>query len=294
MRKNVKKFALHAAGLAAVAAVAFASLSGNGAGSAHADPARAGQHLTKAAPGALPSPTLQEGARGEAVKDLQTRLNKHGHRLDVDGIYGPATKAAVQDLQRKHRLAVDGIAGPQTWAALKDTKTSKPQTSAPTGAALRNKIVSVARSQVTPKGSNPEDTGACNKYFAYSVAPASACADVPWCAAFAGWTWHQAGVTVRDHTLVARAIGKWGKEQGLFHNRTGYTPKPGDLAIYGPPNGSTGGHVAVVVAVHSNGTIDTVDGNYSDKVTLVERLNPSKATDGEDQHISGYVSPPGA
>ncbi|MFI8504863.1 peptidoglycan-binding protein [Streptomyces sp. NPDC085524] len=122
MRKNVKKLALHAAGLAAVAAVAFASLGSNGIGSAHADAARPGQHLASAGRGAIALPTLQEGARGENVKDLQRQLNKNGHRLDVDGIFGPRTKAAVQDLQRTHHLPVDGIAGPQTWAALKDAK----------------------------------------------------------------------------------------------------------------------------------------------------------------------------
>ncbi|MEV4191258.1 peptidoglycan-binding domain-containing protein [Streptomyces toxytricini] len=149
MRKNVKKIALHAAGLAAIAAIAFASLGGNGTGTAHADPAKPGQHLTKAAPGAIASPTLQEGARGEAVKDLQRRLNKHGHRLDVDGIYGPLTKAAVQDLQRKHRLDVDGIAGPRTWAALKDTK-NKPAPAPSTKPGTRGYQLQFTKNQQNP------------------------------------------------------------------------------------------------------------------------------------------------
>ncbi|MEV4191260.1 peptidoglycan-binding protein [Streptomyces toxytricini] len=292
MRKNVKKLALHAAGLAAVAAVAFASLSTNGTGSAHAE-ARPGQHLTKSA---AATANLREGSRGEAVKNLQRELNKHGHRLAVDGIYGPLTKAAVKDFQRKHRLTADGIAGPQTRAALQNTggTATKPQP-APTASALRNKIVSVARSQVTPKGGRPESSGACNKYFAYSDAGRLSCGQVPWCAAFAEWTWHQAGVSrVPDHTLAARGIGKWGKDNGLFHDRAGYTPKPGDLVIYGRPDGGTPGHVGVVVAVHANGTIDTVDGNYSDKVTLVPGLNPATATGNGGNRISGYVSPPGA
>ncbi|MFD9474935.1 peptidoglycan-binding domain-containing protein [Streptomyces goshikiensis] len=115
MRKNVKKLALHAAGLAAVAAVAFASLGGNGITSAHAETARPGQHLTDR------MADLREGSRGQAVKNLQQQLNQRGHRLAVDGVFGPLTENAVKDFQRAHRLSADGIAGPS------------PALSAPTG-----------------------------------------------------------------------------------------------------------------------------------------------------------------
>lgn len=53
---------------------------------------------------------------GEAwVKSIQTKLNKVGYKLTVDGQDGPATQAAVKDFQSKHGLTpVDGIAGPIT------------------------------------------------------------------------------------------------------------------------------------------------------------------------------------
>ncbi len=282
---------------AALAALALVSV-----GVANADTIRPAQyaqyaqHLTGADRGAAASPNLREGARGDAVKALQRQLVERGYQLDVDGIFGPVTKAAVEDFQRTHRLEADGIVGPRTRAALKDGngKTTTPRPPAPAASVLRNKIVSVAHGRLTPKGSHPENTGACNEYFAYSTVGHGSCEQTSWCAAFAEWTWHQAGVTsVPDHTLAARGIGKWGKDHGLFHDRTRYTPKPGDLVIYGPPDGNVPGHVGVVVAVHANGAIDTIDGNYSDKVTLRERLSPSKAT-GNGKHISGYVSPPGA
>ncbi|WP_413166768.1 peptidoglycan-binding domain-containing protein [Capilliphycus salinus ALCB114379] len=66
----------------------------------------------------LSQPTLRRGSQGEAVIRLQNRLNDFGFRLVVDGIFGPATEAAVKRYQSNNRLTVDGIVGPQTWSAL--------------------------------------------------------------------------------------------------------------------------------------------------------------------------------
>ncbi|WP_181970433.1 CHAP domain-containing protein [Kitasatospora xanthocidica] len=159
-------------------------------------------------------------------------------------------------------------------------------------ATVRDRIVSVARGEITPAGTSPEKTGSCDRYFAYHRGSGS-CAKTPWCAAFAEWTWHRAGIDGTVDDLAARGIGKWGKQKGLFHQRGTYTPKPGDLVIYGEPDGGTPGHVGVVAAVHANGTLDTVDGNLGDKVALRTHLDPSTVITNH-QHVSGYVSPPGA
>lgn len=52
---------------------------------------------------------------GDDVRTLQRKL---GGGLDVDGIYGPATAAAVRSYQGAHHLSVDGIVGPLTRKAL--------------------------------------------------------------------------------------------------------------------------------------------------------------------------------
>lgn len=69
------------------------------------------------AAGAAPA-VLKAGSRGEAVKELQQRLAGLGYRIGADGIFGPATQAAVRRFQKDRGLVVDGIAGPKTRATL--------------------------------------------------------------------------------------------------------------------------------------------------------------------------------
>ena len=55
---------------------------------------------------------------GEDVKRLQTALNTAGYKLDVDGIFGELTEAAVKNYQGKNKLKADGVVGPSTVAKL--------------------------------------------------------------------------------------------------------------------------------------------------------------------------------
>ncbi len=72
---------------------------------------------------ATPTGSLRKGDHGEAVRNLQVELNEHlharsGHRLQVDGQFGPATGHAVTTFQRQHDLVADGIVGAYTRHAL--------------------------------------------------------------------------------------------------------------------------------------------------------------------------------
>lgn len=53
------------------------------------------------------------------VAGLQIALRQEGlYRGSIDGVQGPQTVHAVRSFQRRHRLTVDGLAGPRTRAAL--------------------------------------------------------------------------------------------------------------------------------------------------------------------------------
>lgn len=86
------------------------------------------------APGAGPEvapkkarPTLRFGSQGDAVRELQTRLNEEGEALAVDGIFGPLTRGAVVGYQTKNGLDPDGIVGPKTWGKLDEPKPDQPK-----------------------------------------------------------------------------------------------------------------------------------------------------------------------
>lgn len=66
----------------------------------------------------LPWPIVRRGARGHPVRTLQRLLRARGQTVVVDGIFGPATEAAVRVIQSSRGLAVDGVVGPQTWQAV--------------------------------------------------------------------------------------------------------------------------------------------------------------------------------
>lgn len=58
--------------------------------------------------------------RGDDVRDLQHRLNQLGFDAgSEDGVFGPLARGAVEEFQRNVGLDVDGVAGPETIAALR-------------------------------------------------------------------------------------------------------------------------------------------------------------------------------
>ncbi len=63
--------------------------------------------------------SVEAALTNQQVKTVQTKLKNWGYYTGaVDGIYGPKTKTAVKNFQKKNGLTVDGIVGPKTAAAL--------------------------------------------------------------------------------------------------------------------------------------------------------------------------------
>ena len=65
-----------------------------------------------------PWPVVQNGSQGHPIRTLQLLLRAHGHNLTVDGMFGPATEAAVKAFQAGKGMTADGIMSAQTWSAL--------------------------------------------------------------------------------------------------------------------------------------------------------------------------------
>jgi hypothetical protein len=110
-----------------------------------------------------------------------------------------------------------------------------------------------------------------------------------WCADFTKWVWRQAGVTSGLGTLTpsAATFYTWGVDHGE-HISFGGTPKAGDAVILYPPdtkapNGSYADHVGIVTAVHSNGTVNLVNGDFLGATNISVQYNTNV-------HLSTWAS----
>jgi CHAP domain len=125
------------------------------------------------------------------------------------------------------------------------------------------RIVAAAAGEVgqaeQPPGSNDSPRIAM-----YRSATAGAPGPGPWCAYFVSWACKQAGVPLMDHgqgSGSVDAIYAWAQQSGRGHAvSSGYVPKPGDLIVFNQ-------HIGIVENVLPGGRIQTIEGNYSDKVS---------------------------
>ena len=61
---------------------------------------------------------VQYGAQGTNAKILQKMLNRNGYNLDVDGIFGDNTLAALNDYQKKNGYTIGNSVDQSLWDAL--------------------------------------------------------------------------------------------------------------------------------------------------------------------------------
>jgi CHAP domain len=114
-----------------------------------------------------------------------------------------------------------------------------------------------------------------------------------WCQYFVNWVWRNAGVP--DMFGANGFTGDfywWAVNRGLV--RDGYDGiSVGDAVLFGtgPSDPSTSLHVGIVVAVHGDGSIETVDGNYADTVAWVGPYFPGSATTHEPGNVYAVVAP---
>jgi len=103
-------------------------------------------------------PTIAEGAQGPTVSWAQYLLVPSDlNHADIDGIFGPVTKTAVEKFQAGKHLTVDGIVGPATWTALGGQRPEPPTLrNGSTGATVKKlqEVLNSGRGKFAPT-SNP-------------------------------------------------------------------------------------------------------------------------------------------
>ena len=126
-----------------------------------------------------------------------------------------------------------------------------------------------------------------------------------WCADFARWVWANVGAgNTSELTAAAGSFYVYGQKHGTLHN----SPKVGDAVVFNYAGNGYADHVAIVTQVNTNGTIETVSGDWNGQSgteatfagTSHAVLN-SPAYSGTvgttpgimGMKISGYISPVG-
>ncbi len=126
-----------------------------------------------------------------------------------------------------------------------------------------------------------------------------------WCADFARWVWARAGA---QHTSELTAAAGSFYVYGQKHGTLSKTPKVGDAVVFDYHGGGSADHVAIVTKVDSNGTIETISGDWDGQSgseahfssTSHVVLNAPAYSDHVGSKpaemgmtISGYISPVG-
>lgn len=102
----------------------------------------------------------------------------------------------------------------------------------------------------------------------------------PWCACFVSWCANECGYiddNIFPKTGSVASYRRYYTEKGLWHDRSGYTPKAGDLIVFSPS------HIGIVQYVE-DGIVVTIEGNTSDAVH-------TRRYSLDNPRIIGYCTP---
>ncbi len=202
-------------------------------------------------------PLLKEGATGSAVAQLQQRLTALGFDpKGVDGIFGPATLAAVKAFQAHEGIAVDGVVGPQTWGRLG----IQAGPAAPSSASSFDQAIAAGAENLVASGYvyPPNDT---SQYY-YVPDQVGCCADFA-CDSVgkAGFDLGQAISAAGDNPHYCPSLVDYFKADQEFIPGGPGGAQVGDLVFFDWGDGQAD-HVAVVTAVDSTGQPTQIAESY--------------------------------
>ncbi len=216
--------------------------------------------------------STQAGSAGSFAQALQSATASQASTAAPVTPTGTATPSSTLTGPSGLETAASAIG-----AASPGAVTGIPGLANPTGTPGQQ-IVRIAESQLgqteQPPASNESPAIAM-----YRTATAGAVPGAPWCAYFASWAGRQAGEPLGAGGEGLGSVGQiwsWAQSTGrAIPNGPGVTPQPGDLIVFGDE------HVGIVRDVLPGGDIQTIEGNYENKVAANVRT-PTEAT--------GYVN----
>jgi hypothetical protein len=134
---------------------------------------------------------------------------------------------------------------------------------APSGNSAAARMVAMAQGEVG-QAEQPPGSNNSARIAQYRSATAGAPGPGPWCAYFTSWLARGAGVPLGDHGQgfgSVDALYAWAQKSGrAVPASSGQNPKPGDLIVWDE-------HIGMVESVRPDGSIQTIEGNSSDRVS---------------------------
>lgn len=146
-------------------------------------------------------------------------------------------------------------------------------------------IEKASNSQLDDKTANP----GANNYTKYGAWYGLNGPGAPWCAMFVAWCCSKAGVStsIVPKTASVSEFTSFAKNHNQFHSKSGYTPQPGDIIIYGSSGSS---HTGLVYGTDGSNVI-TIEGNTSATNGADGGKCQKKTVPLNNSWIYGYFSP---
>jgi len=180
----------------------------------------------------------------------------------------PLALARIEQLERAlvpepaATLASSAVAAPSATATAASAPVGSASFASLLGNASGSPMTTIAGAEVgqaeQPPGSNDSP-----RIAQYRTATAGGGVG-PWCAYFVSWVARQAGTPLGDHGEGFGSVDQlyaWAQRAGrAVPNGPGVVPRPGDLIVLHE-------HVGIVEQVLPGGRIQTIEGNYSDRVS---------------------------
>lgn len=200
--------------------------------------------------------------RGRAIQEW---LSLNGHSVVIDGIVGPATRAAIAAFRSDAMVKESsGEPGDLTWSALVAPMASALKPADSSLGTLARWVVYFASQHLR---SHPREVGGANRgpwvrmYMAGNEGP-----DWPWCAGFATFIVKQAAEAAQCEMPIPVAYGcdfLADKARAAGRFQQGIRPSPGWLFLVpGKPNHWS--HIGIVMGTDGQSTMTTIEGNTND------------------------------
>lgn len=214
------------------------------------------------------APTLKPPTR-PPITEVMTLATTLDRIAQLQTLADPQAAARAAAAQRATAAATSTTAAPATGTAASSSTgfaTALRTASATVGS---TPMIDAARSQAgvseQPPGSNDSPQIAT-----YRQAVAGSPGPGPWCAYFVSWAANQAGTPLGDQGQGFGSVDQmWSWAQGAGRgvpNGPGVVPNVGDVIVLHQ-------HTGIVTGVRPDGTVETIEGNSSDRVA--ERTHPA-------------------